>query len=114
MFGLGAREDGLMEPRLTGEQDVKKLKRLGAEDCPVGEKSMCKSPGVREIEGVGLCGCRRGIKEKRGVGMSRAEGLTPQDLELQGEWVLFCFAFPNLGSKAFFVPWALFFFASQV
>lgn len=77
MFGLGAREEGVMELRLSGEQDVKNLKRPGAEDCPVGEKSMCKSPGVREIEGVGLCGCGRGIKEKWGVEMARGQRADP-------------------------------------
>lgn len=67
------------------------MKGLWAEDQPVGENSVCKSPGVRG--GISLCGWGGEGEEEEGG------GLTLWDLEPLGKWVLFFT--PKAGFQSF-------------
>lgn len=62
-----------MELKLEDEQDLKKLKRLRAEDCLVGENSTCKRPGVTGRNGE-LGGVAEGEGVRRGGQLGRQEG----------------------------------------
>lgn len=66
------------------------MKGLWAEDQPVGENSVCKSPGVSRSGGVSLCGWGGEGEEEEGSWNGReGSGLTLWDLEFLGKWVLF-------------------------
>lgn len=76
------------------------MKGLWAEDRPVGENSVCKSPVVRGSGGVSLCGWGGEGEEEEGSWNGReGSGLTLWDLEF---WVSgCCFSLPKLGSNHF-------------
>lgn len=66
-----------MELRLSGEQDVKELKRLRAEHCPVGEKGMCKSPGVRDMKGLAYVAEGEGLRRSGEWGWQEGQRANP-------------------------------------